>query len=644
MGVTGSRPTWLLAAGLVTVFAGWRVFDGVAALHLPLVVLGVACLLLATGQRFLAWRRAEGDERTIGAVFALGTAGCLVALVAFVPGTVSGLELLDFEFESLNRELRFKRFFSVAAPILLVLSLLPVLAAQWAVARGGSEGALPVDTLRLRETSANALSLGLAGAALMLIGYLTSVWDRTADFSYFKTSSPGDAVREIVLGFEEPLRAAFFFPTVNPVKDEALNYFRELARATDRVVIEEYDRLADPDAAADYDARGDGSVFLRVGGVTEQIRFPLGLAEARDRLRILDSRVQQAVLQLARQRRYVYLTTGHGERNDPLGSEPEVDAHERRLRDLREGRDVPLEPEPPLNELRKFLEFLNYTTRDIGIGQGLGDRIPSDAAMVMIIAPQQHFRDAELNTIREYLDQGGSLLVALEPGSDFRLEELRDHLGIDYDPAMTLDDERHIRFSGSDADKRLIFTNRYSTHPAVTGVGRRGVSARVVMDGPGRVSRAEDVEGLRTTLIVNTLVTNYQDRNGNFRFDEEIEARGIHGLVAAVERVAGGEDGAEDGGAGLRALVYADADIFSDESLAQSSVNARLIGDGVQWLGREEAYSGGVASEADVPIVHTRSENVIWFYAIIFGAPALVLGAGLSVIYGRRRSRGEIAS
>ena len=640
MGVTNSRPTWLLAAGLVMVFAGWRVFDGVAALHLPLVVLGVACVLLATGARFVAWRRADGDERTIGAVFALGTAGCLVALMAFVPGTDSGLEVLDFEFESIHQELRFKRFFSVAAPILLVLSLLPVLGAQWAVARGGSVGALPVDALRLRESSANALSLGLAGAALMLIGYVTAVWDQTADFSFFKTSSPGDAVREIVLGFEEPLQVAFFFPNVNPVKDEALEYFRQLARATDRVAIEEYDRLADPVAAADYGARSDGSIFLRVGSRTEQIRFPLGLAEARDGLRVLDRHVQQAVLQLARHRRYVYLTTGHGERNDPLGSEPEVGAEARLLQDLREGRDVPMEPELPLHQLRQFLEFLNYSARDIGIGQGLGDRIPGDAAMVMIIAPQQRFRDVELNTIREYLDQGGSLLVALEPGSDFRLEELRGHLGIDYDPAITLDDDNHIPVSGTDADKRVIFTNRYSTHPVATGLGQRGVSARMVFDAPGRVSPAEDVEGLRTTLVVNTHGTSYQDRNDNFRFDEEIEERGIHGVVAAVERVAGGEDGA----AGMRALVYADADVLSNESLARSIVNAELVRGSIQWLGREEAYSGEVVSEADVRIVHTRSENVIWFYAIIFGAPALVLGAGLSVLYGHRRSRGEIAA
>jgi hypothetical protein len=43
-----------------------------------------------------------------------------------------------------------------------------------------------------------------------------------------------------------------------------------------------------------------------------------------------------------------------------------------------------------------------------------------------------------------------------------------------------------------------------------------------------------------------------------------------------------------------------------------------------------------------VRIVHTRSEHVAWFYAIIAGAPLLVLTGGLVGVFLRRRSRGEV--
>ena len=62
-----------------------------------------------------------------------------------------------------------------------------------------------------------------------------------------------------------------------------------------------------------------------------------------------------------------------------------------------------------------------------------------------------------------------------------------------------------------------------------------------------------------------------------------------------------------------------------------------VVADGIRWLGGEEDFAGEVVSEEDVPIQHTQSENVAWFYAIIFGAPALVMGVGVFILYGRRK-------
>ena len=201
---------------------------------------------------------------------------------------------------------------------------------------------------------------------------------------------------------------------------------------------------------------------------------------------------------------------------------------------------------------------------------------------------------------------------------------------------MTVDDEIHLRVTNTISDRQWIITNRFSTHPSVTTASRRGVSQGVVMIGPGRIRAAEDVEGLRTTLTINSYPSSYLDLNGNFRFDEDTEVRESHGLAAAIERVAedGGASAAET--ASMRALVYADAQIFEDRILTSSQLQASLVGDGIRWLGQEEAFSGEVVSEEDVPIVHTRSENIVWFYAIIFGAPALVIGLGVANLYGWR--------
>ena len=113
----------------------------------------------------------------------------------------------------------------------------------------------------------------------------------------------------------------------------------------------------------------------------------------------------------------------------------------------------------------------------------------------------------------------------------------------------------------------------------------------------------------------------FADLNGNMRFDEGSESRRSYDVVAAIE-------GPGDGAA-MRSLVYAGSEMFSDRVLVSLGMNAAVVADGIRWLGREEEFSGETISEADVPIVHTRAEDVAWFYAIIFGAPVLVLAVGL---------------
>ena len=657
MGMKQGWLTWLLLAGLVVVFTAVRVLDGIAWLHLPLIILGSGAVVAATVGRFAIWQRAEGERRSVEAVFAFGYAGCALALAGYVPGTEGGMELLGIEFEEIRTEIRFRRFFLVACPMLLAGSLLPVLGAQWALARGGSAGAAQVDAMRVRETVTNGLSLAMGGSALVFVGYITSALNQTADFSYFKTATPGESVQEIVRNMDGTLETALFFPEVNAVKDEVRNYLDELARTTGKITIAEYDRYSNPDAAEDFNARNDGELFLRLNGRTESVGFLLDLDEARGRLRILDSHVQQALLQLNRSRRFVYMTKGHGEFNDPLSAdEPEPDQPPS-LRDWRPGMESEVDQGPPPRALREMLGILNYEVRDIGIGEGLGDRIPDDAAMVMILGPQSAFLDAEMNAVREYLDRGGALLLAMESRSDFQIDELRDYLGVDYNPPMVIDDQRFMPGTPPTvADRRFIVTNRFSTHPSVTTVGRAG--GDIVMIGSGSFTIPDTVPGRRTSLVVNSLPSSYADLNGDFRFDDETEVKESYGLVAAVEWTGDGgveqpaADGAEDpeGGAdseegasapsraGLRALLFGDAEVFTDQVLVSIRANQFVVADGIRWLGGEEEFAGEVVSEEDVPIMHTQAENVTWFYAIIFGAPALVLAVGVATLYGRRRS------
>ncbi|HLY74910.1 MAG TPA: Gldg family protein [Planctomycetota bacterium] len=56
--------------------------------------------------------------------------------------------------------------------------------------------------------------------------------------------------------------------------------------------------------------------------------------------------------------------------------------------------------------------------------------IPVDCDLLMIIAPEQPFQEHELETIRDYLERGGSLLVAIRPKVKTNLEGLLEDYGV----------------------------------------------------------------------------------------------------------------------------------------------------------------------------------------------------------------------
>ena len=89
-------------------------------------------------------------------------------------------------------------------------------------------------------------------------------------------------------------------------------------------------------------------------------------------------------------------------------------------------------------------------------------------------------------------------------------------------------------------------------------------------------------------------------------------------------------------------FVLADSDALSDEVI-RAVGNPVLALDVIHWLMGDEAFSGEASTEVDVPITHTRKQDVAWFYATIFLAPALVIAAGVAVTRGTRRKRKQVA-
>jgi hypothetical protein len=192
----------------------------------------------------------------------------------------------------------------------------------------------------------------------------------------------------------------------------------------------------------------------------------------------------------------------------------------------------------------------------------------------------------------------------------------------------------------NDSDHSLILTNQFSSHASVTTLGRGGVKSGILLVDPGHLVEhdfmvEEGKEAPKRTWVVRSMSSSFIDLNCNANYDDGSEKRDRYNVVASIEEEAGGKD--KDGGprTGMRAMVIADSEVFSDILLRQVPLIQALVVDGVKWLGGEEDLAGETVSEKDVAIEHTKDEDVRLFYGTIVGAPLAVLGIGLLRI--RRR-------
>ncbi len=90
----------------------------------------------------------------------------------------------------------------------------------------------------------------------------------------------------------------------------------------------------------------------------------------------------------------------------------------------------------------------------------------------------------------------------------------------------------------------------------------------------------------------------------------------------------------------MRAFVVADSDAFGDLVMSNVRGNQVFLADAVRWLVGEASFAGAETSEEDVRIETTKQQDLSWFYATIFGAPCLVLAAGVVVSRRSRRASG----
>ena len=615
--MTSILPSLALGLGLFLIFIARQVLgEGVA--QDAVLWTGVAVVLGSTGWRAYEWnRRAKGPAQQVELWLLVAHGGVLLSLGLYALSTEWGLETLGAEGE----DDRTGAVLYVLWPAVLACSVLALAFMEAAYRRMPIAEA--VELRRVRGAAFDGLSIAFALIFVVSMNFVANERDVRKDFAYFKTTAPSEGTIDMVEGLGTDVQAVLFFPQVNEVLDQVRPYFERIDRASDKLSIRVVDHALAPELARKHRVQGNGFVALLKGeGETQQAQtFEIGadLETARRNLRRLDGTFQENLARLVKQRRELAFTAGHRERTT-TGAEGDEDGLK-------------------LRQLQDALERSNITVRPLGMAQGLANDVPEDTPAVAVMGPREPFLPEEAQSLLRYLSRGGRVAVLIDPNEEHGMEPLLEALGLKMQEGVLASERQHLRRTFTQADRGLVYTNRYTSHPTVTLASRNAARLATVFVQGGALARNEnpaEIEGARVTFPVRSGGQTWLDLDGDWERDDN-EPIAQHEMIAAVTVPNEGEG--EEG----RAVVIADADFVTDQVIRNPG-NALVFGDTIQWLIGEEEIVGPPESEEDVPIEHTRDEDKIWFYATSFGVPLPLLGVGVWVATRRkRRARTERA-
>ncbi len=681
-------PGWLLPlylGGLALVLVGERVLSGLEKGAGVVTALGVLAVVLATALRFSPKFKSQGERANIERLLALLSVAGLVALAVYYVTTDSGAErfgLSKMTAEKRDHTLELLRVFWVS---LLTLSVVPQIFGENAL-RPMRRAERP-EARRVKAAAMAGASLAMVAVYGSLLVYASGGVQKKWDYSYFKTSRPGESTIKIAKSVTEPIRVVAFFPEVNDVRAEVESYLKELGAISPKLKVEVRDRLLAPKLAKELRATQDGVVILSKGSATYTLTVGADMTSARAKLQTLDRDFQEQLLKAVRSHKTVYFTVGHGEINDaPKGGNDN------------DGRTA--------NIAKLLLQKQNVTVKELGLAQGLGSAVPADADAVVVLGPSENFSPEELGSLQRFADAGGHLLLALDPDSASSMnlvgsEESKaaaeptpspsaptaatapsasakpapsgsaakappaappapktpapPHLaalvgitGLTLSPDLLANETQHITVRANDSDRTRLQLSSFSSHASVSTLSRNSPRAAIVVFGSGSLDKPQSMAG-KVDFTVRSPGATFNDVNRNFKLDKDTEKSQVYNVAAAVTRPLAGapvpppaKPDDKDKGKNkppeakeMRAFVSADVDAFSDLVMTNVVGNQVLFVDAMRWLVGEESYAGQTNTEEDLHIEHTKQQDLAWFYSTIFGIPALVLGAGLFI---RRRT------
>jgi len=445
--------------------------------------------------------------------------------------------------------------------------------------------------MKMKNKGQLLLTVLLGLFILVGINVLVKKIDWQMDLTKNKRYSLSKSSQDLLKSIKEKVDVLCFYRPGERGKKQLEDLLRLYAKENKLFNYEFIDPDRAPGLAKEYEIHQSGEVVVKFKNKKEKLFLPN------------EEKLSNALMRLSSEEKgKIYIVSGHGEASLFAGGDRS------------------------LSKLKKILNEQGLKVEEISLVKA--GKVPEDALTLLIVGAKKDFLESELSILKEYLDQGGRLLVALMAEEKNNLWGwLASELGVQLKQGFVLDPVGKLVLGSFMA----AVGQDYPYHPITEDFNFMTVFptalALEIKAGKGKASPLiKSSEGAWLETDLKRL------KKGEAQFDEGQDVRGPLNLAVWVEEKDKKEREKE-----TRILVFGDDDWLTDKYVELGG-NKELLSKGLSWLrSREKLLSLSKPKVANSFLFLSQGEKLTITVVPLLVLPLLcLLLAGLVAL--RRRS------